>query len=287
MLRIRLVEQTIAARYAEQRMRCPVHLSIGQEAIAVGVCSALRPDDRVLSTHRCHAHYLAKGGDLKRMIAELHGKAAGCNGGRGGSMHLFDAAAGMVASLPIVASAIPVAAGMALADKLDGLDRVTVVFFGDAAVEEGAFHETCNIASVKKLPVLFVCEDNGYSIHTPRLVRQPMRPIEDLAHAHGIGARWANGNDVLAVAKEAGDAVEDIRAGHGPQFLVCDTQRLAEHCGPGPAAADEVSRTLLDPLADADAGAWPELVAEINDAFAFAVVSAEPSPHDACHHVTA
>lgn len=269
MVRIRMVEETIASRYADAQMRCPVHLSIGQEAIAVGVCAALRADDRVFSSHRCHAHYLAKGGDLRAMIAELHGSDKGCCGGRGGSMHLFDLAVGMVASLPIVASALPLATGTALADKLDGNDRVTVVFFGEAACEEGAFHEAMNIAAVKQLPVIFVCEDNGLSIHTPKEKRQPKRNLVAFGAAHGIASVTIDGADLVLIERMAKAAAADARHGR-PSFLVCETTRLSEHCGP---AYDLI-------------GAWDPLTAirlsddetrvikaEIEDAFAFALAN--------------
>jgi TPP-dependent pyruvate/acetoin dehydrogenase alpha subunit len=232
MLYIRLVEETIAARYAEQEMRCPVHLSVGQEAIAVGVCQALRDRDRVFSTHRCHAHYLAKGGDLKRMLAEIYGKSAGCIGGRGGSMHLTDPDKGMILSVPIVASSIPLAVGSALAEKIDGTDRVSIAFIGDASVEEGVFHESANFASLNKLPVIFVCENNLYSVYTPLRQRQPPRPITDVAKAHAMHALSADGNDVEAVHQTTKAAVQRARSGEGPAFLLFDTYRWREHCGP-------------------------------------------------------
>lgn len=232
MLRIRLVEEAIADHYAEGEMRCPVHLSIGQEAAAVGVCAALAPTDKVYSTHRCHAHYLAKGGDLKRMFAEICGKAAGCVGGRGGSMHLMDVDKGMMASIPIVSSSIPVAVGSALADKRMRTGKVTVAFFGDASVEEGVYHESANFASLHKLPVVFVCENNLYSVYTPLHERQPERPLTDVARAHAIKAFHCDGNDVARVLHLATEAVERARGGYGPTFLLLDTYRWREHCGP-------------------------------------------------------
>lgn len=232
MLYIRLVEETMATRYAEHEIRCPVHLSIGQEATAVGVCQALRQSDRVFSTHRCHAHYLAKGGNLNAMLAEIYGKAAGCVGGRGGSMHLTDLQKGMIASVPIVSSSIPLAVGSALADKIDGADRVSVTFFGDASMEEGVFHESANFASLNALPVLFVCENNLYSVYTPLRERQPQRPLTDIAKAHALMATSADGNDVHAVLDVTRNAAEHARSGKGPVLLVLDTYRWREHCGP-------------------------------------------------------
>ena len=232
MLRIRMIEEAIADRYVEQEMRCPVHLSIGQEASAVGVCHALSSTDRVFSTHRCHAHYLAMDGNLNAMLAEIYGKAAGCVGGRGGSMHLSDPEKGLIASVPIVASSIPLAVGTALSDQIDGNNNVSVTFFGDASVEEGVFHESANFASLRNLPVLFVCENNLYSVYTPLRDRQPTRPLTDLARAHGINSLHVDGNDALAVYNAAQSAVSRARRGEGPTFLLLDTYRWREHCGP-------------------------------------------------------
>jgi TPP-dependent pyruvate/acetoin dehydrogenase alpha subunit len=233
MLRIRLVEEGIAGRYAEQEMRCPVHLCIGQEAIAVGVCAHLEARDRVLSGHRSHGHYLAKGGDLKAMMAEIYGRATGCSGGKGGSMHLIDLAAGFLGATPIVASTIPIAVGTAFAASLRRERTVSVVFFGEGATEEGAFHESVNFAVLKRLPIVFVCENNLYSVYSPMSVRQPEgRSVVTLAAGHGIESHQADGNDVGAVHALAGAAVEKARAGGGPTFLEFATYRWREHCGP-------------------------------------------------------
>jgi pyruvate dehydrogenase E1 component alpha subunit len=232
MVFIRLTEETMAARYAEQEMRCPVHLSVGQEATAVGVCKALRASDKVFSTHRCHAHYLAKGGDLNAMLAEIYGKAAGCCGGRGGSMHLFDPEVGMELSVPIVGSSIPLAVGAALAARQRGLDQVSVPIVGDAAIEEGVFYESMNFAALRRLPVVFACENNLFSIYTRIDERQPGRPVADLAKAHGIPSATIDGNDVEAVFAATSEAVARARAGEGPSFLVFETYRWREHCGP-------------------------------------------------------
>src|SRR5574337_1097109 len=167
MMRIRRVAETLADLYKEQEMRTPTHFSIGQEAVAVGVCAVLERDDVVYSGHRCHAHYLAKGGDLAAMVAEIYGRETGCAKGRGGSVHLNDPSVEMVASSAILGQTMAVAVGSALAFKMDGVPRVAVTFFGDGAIEEGIFHESMNFAVVKRLPVLFVCENNGYSTHTP------------------------------------------------------------------------------------------------------------------------
>ena len=233
MIRIRTVEETLADLYPEGEMRTPTHFSIGQEAVAVGVCAALRQDDVVYSGHRCHAHYLAKGGSLPGMVAELYGRETGCARGRGGSVHLNDADAGFIAASAILGQTMATAVGSALAFHMDGLDRVAVTFFGDGTVEEGIFHESLNFAVVKQLPVLFVCENNGYSTHTPLSVRQPASvPIHVRARSYGMPSAHVDGNDVFAVFAAARDAVEATRRGDGPSFLECSTYRWREHVGP-------------------------------------------------------
>jgi pyruvate dehydrogenase E1 component alpha subunit len=233
MIRIRRTEETLADLYPAQEMRTPTHFSIGQEAVAVGVCTALRRTDAVYSGHRCHAHYLAKGGDLDAMVAELYGKETGCARGRGGSVHLSDLDAGVIASSAILGQTMAVAVGSALAFTMDRQDRVAVTFFGDGTVEEGIFHETLNFAVVKKLPVLFVCENNGYSTHTRLDVRQPVAvSIQSRAASYGLPARLVDGNDVFAVYAAAQEAVEACRTGAGPAFLECTTYRWREHVGP-------------------------------------------------------
>ena len=184
MIRIRRTEETLAELYPAQEMRTPTHFSIGQEAVAVGVCATLQQTDAIYSGHRCHAHYLAKGGDLVGMVAELYGKETGCARGRGGSVHLNDPAAGVLASSAILGETMAVAVGSALAFEMDGLPRVAVSFFGDGDREEGIFHEALNFAVVKKVPVLFVCENNGFSTHTP-----PRRAAARGRHDLGAGRR--------------------------------------------------------------------------------------------------
>lgn len=232
MLRIRLIEEEIAARYPSESMRCPVHLSIGQEGVAAAVSAALRRSDQIVTTHRCHGHYLAKGGDLKAMLCEMMGRAAGCCGGRGGSMHLFDEAAGVLLSLPIVAASIPVGVGAALAMQQRGVDDVAVVYLGDGSVEEGVFHESANFAALKSLPVVFICENNLYAVYTNLADRQPDRPLEHLALAHGMPGVHVDGNDCAALYGATVQAVSRARSGQGPTFIVADTYRWREHCGP-------------------------------------------------------
>lgn len=232
MLRIRRIEEALADRYAEQEMRCPMHLCIGQEAIAVGVCAALSAEDTVFSNHRAHGHYLAKGGNLNAMVAELYGRATGCCGGRGGSMHLIDLEAGFLGSTPIVGGTVPLAVGSAWAASLTQSGRVTAVFFGDGCFEEGVVHESMNFAALHRLPVIFVCENNNFSVYTHRDARQPGRPIYRLAEAHGMAAYSGDGNNVEEVLAISRNAAALARQGRGPQFLELHTYRWREHCGP-------------------------------------------------------
>ena len=232
MLRIRLVEERIGVRYAEQQMRCPTHLCIGQEAPPAGVCAHLRSQDLVFSNHRSHGHYLAKGADLDGMIAELYGRATGCADGKGGSQHLIDLDAGFMGSAPILASTISVGVGAAWAAKLDGRDEVSAIFFGDGATEEGTFHEAMNWAAVAKLPVIFVCENNLYSVHSDMPVRQPDRAVAALGPAHGLPGVRVDGNDVAAVWQAGKAAMDRAVAGEGPSIIECLTYRWREHCGP-------------------------------------------------------
>jgi TPP-dependent pyruvate/acetoin dehydrogenase alpha subunit len=233
MMRIRAVEEAIVARYAEGKMRCPTHLSIGQEGVAAAVGMALDPTDLAVSGHRAHAHYLAKGGDLPRMIAEIYGKATGCAHGKGGSMHLVDEGAGFMGSTAIVGGTVPVGVGLALASKQRRTGQVTCVFLGDAVAETGVFFESVNFAVLKKLPVLFLCENNLYSVYSPLHVRQPEgRRIFEVAAAMGLPAEEGDGNDARAVYETVARGLEAIRAGDGPRFYEFATYRWREHCGP-------------------------------------------------------
>jgi TPP-dependent pyruvate/acetoin dehydrogenase alpha subunit len=232
MLRIRFIEEALAERYAEQEMRCPMHLCIGQEAIAAGICAVLSNNDVVFSNHRAHGHYLAKGGSLNAMVAELYGRATGCCGGRGGSMHLIDLDVGFMGATPIVGGTVPLAVGAAWAASLKGEKHVSVVFFGDGCFEEGVVHESLNFAALHKLPIIFVCENNNFSVYTRLEERQPDRSIYRLAEAHGLEAYVGDGNDVEDVLSIAEAAVDKARRGMGPQFIELNTYRWREHCGP-------------------------------------------------------
>ena len=231
--RIRRAEEEIARIYPSDKIKSPVHLSIGQEAVAVGVCDVLRADDVVFGTYRGHATYLAKGGSLPAMMAELFGKDTGCARGKGGSMHLIDVARGVMGMSAVVATTIPQAVGYAYALKLRRSDRVVVSFFGDGAVEEGAYHESLNFAALKRLPVLFVCENNSYAIHSRLLARRHSDNIVEQARAYGMAAERVEQNDVVAIRERSAAAVGALRAGGGPRFLECLTYRWKEHVGPG------------------------------------------------------
>ena len=298
MLRIRRIEEAIADRYSEQKMRCPTHLSIGQEGVAVGVSEVLKDEDLIMRTHRCHAHYLAKGGNLKKMLAELHGKKTGCSLGRGGSVHLVDLSVGMMGATPIAGNSIPVATGLAFASQLKNDKKITVSFFGEGATEEGAFAESLNFATLKNLPILFVCENNLYSIYSPLSARQAStRDRVKIAEAHGMFAKRGNGNDVEETYRLALDAIGSIRSGNGPAYIELETYRFCEHCGPnfdtdlGYRSEEEFNQWLdkcpiknyRDKLLSEKVVTDPELDAmemkiqeEIKEAFAFAKESPYP-----------
>lgn len=290
--RIRRVEEEIAAVYPSDKIKSPVHLSIGQEAVSVGVCEALHPDDVAFGTYRSHALYLAKGGNLRRMIAELYGKADGCAKGKGGSMHLIDVEARAMGASAVVGTTIPQALGFAYALKLQRKKSIVVSFFGDGAVDEGVFHESMNFAALKSLPVLFICENNFYAIHTHISKRQKLDNICERARSYGMAAERIPNNEVLRIYERATEAVAMIRSGNGgPVFLECTTYRLKEHVGPNDdfdlgyrkreeaqewIAADPLRRLAgsIDP--ERRAKVESEIEAEIRDAFAFAEQSPFP-----------
>ena len=234
--RIRKVETKISNKYKNQKMRCPVHLSIGQEAVAAGVCQSLNKDDKILSTHRSHAHYIAKGGNLRAMIAEIYGKKTGCAKGLGGSMHLQDKKSGVIAAVPIVGSTIPIGVGVALKSKMGQTKKkkfITTIFFGEGATEEGVFFESINFAAVNNLPVLFVCENNFFSVYTPLKDRQPkMRNIVNIVRNNGIYSLSGDGNDAVKVYNLAQKSINYIKKNNRPAFLEFKTYRWLEHCGP-------------------------------------------------------
>jgi len=232
MLRARRFGEKIVEVYGAQDMKTPVHLSIGQEAVAAGVCLNLKADDYLFTTHRSHAHLLSKGASMTSMVAELYGLAGGCSGGKGGSMHLLDTAVSCMGASAIVGGSIPLGAGAALASQFRRDGRISVSFFGDGASEEGLFHETLNFASLKKLPVLFVCENNSYATNSHIRARQPHFDIARRAESYDIESVIVDGNDVLAVHGAAAAAVSRLRAGNGPAFIECKTYRWKGHVGP-------------------------------------------------------
>ena len=233
MKRIRKVEEEIAARYPEGKMRCPTHLSIGQEAVPAAIALTLKHSDFAVGSHRGHAHYLGKGGNLPAMIAEIYGKATGCSRGRGGSMHLIDLKAGFMGTTAIVGNSIPIGVGLGLSIQLHGTNQLSCIFLGDGAVEEGVFYESANFAAVRKLPVLFVCENNLYSVYSPLSVRQPQgRSISKMVENLGLRCMTGDGNDALESHRLLVQAVAELRNGGGPVFLELFTYRWREHCGP-------------------------------------------------------
>lgn len=233
MLRIREIETTISNKYHEQEMRCPVHLSIGQEAIAVGVCQNLSKNDKIVTAHRSHAHYLAKGGSLKSMLAELYGKETGCAKGLGGSMHLIDLKAGVTAAVPIVGSTIPIGTGIAWANKLKKNNQLVVVFFGDGATEEGVFFESLDFAALHNLPILFVCENNEYSVYSHISKRQSAkRSITKIGKSFGIKSLRVDGNSIEKVFLKTKNIIDQIKISKKPFLIELKTFRSLEHCGP-------------------------------------------------------
>lgn len=229
----RIAEEIIALKYHESKMRCPVHLAIGQEAVSAAFSEIVNKNDKVMSSHRAHLHYLAKGGSLNSMIAEIYGKRSGCSLGKGGSMHLIDLNVNFMGSTAIVGNTIPISAGLALASKIKKEKNVTYIFFGDGAVEEGVFYETINFAIVKKLPIVFVCENNFYSVYTSLSSRQPKdRKIFKMVEAMGIKTFKTDGNQVEKCYNVFAASKKYINQKNMPVFLEFETYRHLEHCGP-------------------------------------------------------
>jgi pyruvate dehydrogenase E1 component alpha subunit len=305
MARIRETEERIADLVTAGEVKTPCHLYIGQEAIATGVCAALTDDDYVWGGHRSHGHYLAKGGSLRAMVAEIFGRVTGCSAGRGGSMHLVAQEVGILGTVPLVAATIPLAVGAGMAARLRGERRVSVAFFGDGAVEEGHFHESLNLAAVYKAPVVFVCENNLYASHMGLLERRAADNIHLAGAAHGAPGYSIDGNDVLAVYGGAVAAVARARNGEGPTLLEYRTYRWRGHVGPswdmdvGVKRKDELQDWLpRDPLvrlarqlqaSGVPASALDALVEEIRrevrDAVEFARASPYPEASGMMNHV--
>jgi TPP-dependent pyruvate/acetoin dehydrogenase alpha subunit len=304
---IRIFENRVADLVESGEVKTPCHLYVGQEAVAAGVCAALERDDYVWGGHRSHGHYLAKGGDLRGMMAEIFGKRTGCSEGRGGSMHLFAAEVGILGTVPLVAATIPLAAGAGLASKIKKDGRVSVAFFGDGAVEEGHFHESMNLAALYQLPVIFVCENNYYASHMGLMERRVMDNIAAAGPLHSVQTEALDGNDVAAVYAASVRAVERARRGEGPSFLECRTFRWRGHVGAsfdmdvGVRRKDElqawVDRDPLPRLAEAllrfgtsaeDLAAIDRTIQQqVEESVAFARESPYPDEHELTRHVFA
>lgn len=252
MVRIRLAEESLVDPILSGEVKCPVHLYSGEEAIAAGVCAALRTDDYVFGTHRSHGHYLAKGGSMRRMIAEIFCRKTGCARGRGGSMHLVAPEVGMFGAAPIVGGTISLAVGAAMASVAREDGRVSVAFFGDGAVGEGVLPEAMNFAAVRRLPVLFVCENNLYSTHLPIRECRVSESIVDIAAPLGVEGVCVDGNDVLDVFEAASRLTGRCRRGDGPGFLECKTYRLRGHVGPD----DNIQGSHTDIRSSEEVEAW-------------------------------
>ena len=303
MLTIRRFEERCNYLFMQGRIPSTLHLYIGQEAVAVGVCAHLRPEDYALSTHRPHGHAIAKGVSLRSIMAELFAKVTGCCQGKGGSMHVGDMAVGMLPAIAIVGANIPLAAGLGLAAKRLGTDRVAVAFFGDGAANEGAFHEGVNMAAIWDLPVIYVCENNLYGASTNFSKVFRVENVADRAQAYGIPGVVVDGMDVTAVYQVAGEAVARARRGEGPTLIECKTYRLVGHSRSDPRtyrtkeeeavwqAKDPIPNTAerLKALGLADdetlAAIEKDVETEIDDAVAFAEASPSPEPVDALKHV--
>ncbi|MGA7270899.1 MAG: pyruvate dehydrogenase (acetyl-transferring) E1 component subunit alpha [Acidimicrobiia bacterium] len=229
MLRIRRFEERCVQLYQQEKIRGFLHLYIGEEAVAVGVMQSLQPDDAVVATYREHGHALIRGVDAGSIMAEMYGKVEGCSRGRGGSMHLFDASRRFYGGNAIVGGGLPLAAGLALADRMQDRHRVTTVFFGEGAMAEGEFHEAINLAALWELPVLFCCENNLYAMGTALERSESQTHLTLKAASYGVPAWAVDGMDVLEVEEAAERAVEAIRAGSGPHFLECQTYRFRAH----------------------------------------------------------
>jgi len=306
MLKIQKVELKVDELYHEDEMKTPVHLCIGQEAIAAGVCAHLNKDDYIFSNHRGHGHYIAKGGDIKAMVAELYNRESGCSRGRGGSMHLVDTSVGLLGTSSIVGGSIPIATGAALGSVLKKDKRVSVTFFGDAAVEEGVIYESINFAMLKKLPVVYVCENNFYSVFSHLSKRQAKDDIYRRFEGLSIPGYRVDGNNVIEVYRVAKETIDNARRGGGPSFMECRTYRLRDHHGTGSGVevgyrtqeeveewaarcpVENFQRFLLKQkvvTASEMEGVTAAVDAEVEEAFKFAQASPLPDENDVLEYL--
>lgn len=304
MLTIRRFEERISAEFAKGNVLGYVHLCVGQEAVAAGICNNLRIDDRIVSSHRGHGHSIAKGADIKRMMAEVYGKKTGYCKGKGGSMHIADFSIGMLGANGIVGAGLPIAVGAGLAAQLEKKDRIAVVFFGDGASQEGEFHESLSLAAVWNLPMLFVCENNLYAAGTPARFALPIQDIYKKAEGYNMPGVVVDGNDVVAVNEAAQELIEKRRQGEGPALLECKTYRWHEHFEETPlpdmrppeeleswknkCPVAKTKKQLLDEgiLSEKDLEDMnSEVLEKIEEAVKFADESPFPDPEDALEDV--
>jgi TPP-dependent pyruvate/acetoin dehydrogenase alpha subunit len=304
MLTIRRFEERVAAEFYAGNIFGFIHSYIGQEAIAAGVCRHLTTEDRIVSHHRGHGHCIAKGADMKRMMAEILGKKTGYCKGKGGSMHIADFSIGMLGADGIVGAGLPIATGAALAAKLEGKGNVAAVFFGDGACQEGEFHEALNLAAIWKLPLLFVCENNHYGVNTPASYSLAAGEITRMPAAYHIPNKAVHGNDVEAVYEAAREAIGLLRQGEGPYFLECETYRWHKHylsdvlvdlrppeeleswANKCPVAAYQAKLLRENVLTRADVeGIGQEILARVEAAYRFGLESPYPEPEDALEDV--
>ena len=305
MLEIRYFEEKVFELYGQNLVPGTIHLYAGEEAVAVGVCSSLRKDDYITSTHRGHGHCIAKGADLKRTMAEILGKKTGYCKGKGGSMHIADFQIGMLGATAVVGAGLPIAVGAGLSAKLRKTDQVVACFFGEGASNQGTFHESINMASAWSLPVIFVCENNLYAMGTRQSRIMNIENISDRAGAYGISGVTVDGNDVLAVFEASQKAVDQARSGAGPTLIECKTYRHKGHSRVDPAkyrSKEEVEQWLAkDPISRFKEGLrqndvfsqaevqkiGESVAAEIEEAVKFAVESPYPAPEEALEDVYA
>jgi len=303
MLQIRFFEEKVFELYGKNLVPGTIHLYAGEEAVAVGVCTNLRRDDYITSTHRGHGHCIAKGADLGKVMAEILGKKTGYCKGKGGSMHIADFSIGMLGATAVVGAGIPVAAGAGLSIKLRGTDQVVACFFGEGASNQGTFHEGVNMAAIWRLPVVFVCENNLYAMGTRQSLVMTIENIADRAVAYGIPGVTVDGNDILAVYEAASQAVNRARRGGGPTLIECKTYRQKGHSRFDPAAyrpKDEVEEWLRkDPIPrfkskliemstlteEEDEELRHEAAAAVEEAVKFAMESPFPEPKEALEDV--
>lgn len=306
MMRIREFEERIADLVIEKKIITPCHLYTGQEAVATGICHALKREDYLFGSHRSHGHYIAKGGDLQEAMAEIFGRATGCSRGRGGSMHLVAPEVGILGTSSIVAGSMAIAVGTALAESIRGTGRVTAIFHGDGVPEEGIWHESANLAALKKLPIIFVCENNLYCTHMSLERRRVYDNLPEMARAHGFTSQVVDGNNVLDVYYAAREAVKRALDGAGPSFIECRTYRWRGHVGPnydvdlGLRSQDELDMwkercpikhfaaflISTGTLTENDIeNMWKEVQAEINQAVSCAQSSQYPDPADLTRYV--